>query len=63
VRLTRALGEQEGLRAGDTGTVLWIDDEIHLEMDAGHLVAVPDPDGVERLSVPVTYVPGLRSGI
>ena len=50
-----ARGDQEGLRAGDMGTVLWIDDEIHIEMDAGHLVTVSDPAAVERLSVPGTH--------
>jgi hypothetical protein len=61
VRLLHALGDQEGLRPGDTGTVLWIDDEIHLEMDAGHLVAVSDPEALERVSGPGSHLPGVPS--
>ena len=58
VVLARALGDADGLREGDVGTVLWTDDEIHLEMDAGALVSVADPDAVRRLDMPVAYVPG-----
>jgi hypothetical protein len=58
VELVRGLGEAEGLREGDVGTVLFTDDEIHIEMDAGPLVAVSEPDAVRRLSMPVRHLPG-----
>jgi hypothetical protein len=58
VVLARALGDADGLREGDVGTVLWTDDEIHLEMDAGALVSVVDPDALRRLDMPALYLPG-----
>jgi hypothetical protein len=61
VELTRNLGEGEGLRSGDHGTLLWIDDEVHIEMDSGHLVSVDDPDAIRRLDVPSLDLPAARS--
>jgi hypothetical protein len=58
VELARSLGDADGLREGDVGTVLWTDDEIHLEMDAGPLVSVIDPEAVRRLDMPVLHLPG-----
>jgi hypothetical protein len=58
VELAQMLGDADGLREGDVGTVLWTDDEIHLEMDAGPLVSVIDPEAVRRLDMPVLHLPG-----
>ena len=58
VELARALGDADGLRKGDIGTVLWTDDEIHVEMDAGPLVSLTDPEAVRRLPATAERLPG-----
>ena len=57
VELVLSVGEEEGFRAGDVGTVLWTDDAIHLEMDAGPMLTIVDADAVHRLETPVLHPP------
>ena len=56
--LVRSYGEADGFRAGDVGTVLWTDDAIHLEMDAGPMLTIADADGVRRLGPRDRHLPG-----
>ena len=58
VELVRSYGEADGFRAGDVGTVLWTDDAIHLEMDAGPMLTIADADGVRRLGPRDRHLPG-----
>jgi hypothetical protein len=59
IALTRSYGDVDGFREGDVGTVLWTDDAIHLEMDAGPMLTISDEDGVRRLDSRPIHLPGV----